>query len=300
MNYAPILHNRLQICNLKSHSTSNTSVKFSFTSGTIYISGRYNKFDRRLSQTPWELNGVRLYETSLEEEIFGPLEEKFQPVRHKFHSGGREDIDVRMLGKGRPFVIELISPKIRYGICPEVLKELQNKINDHLYLTKASIPDIKIQVQNLQLSNSDCFKFLSESAKVKVKAYSSVVRFDKPVSDEQIKFLESLQDIIVKQKTPIRVLHRRTLMVRDKIIHKLKINRLSENWFVVFILGSAGTYIKEFVHGDLGRTLPNIGSLVGNKADIFQLDVLDLYDSFSEKTLSDFIDSAVKHSFEFK
>lgn len=29
----------------------------------------------------------------------------------KFHSGGREDIDVRMLGNGRPFLIELINPE---------------------------------------------------------------------------------------------------------------------------------------------------------------------------------------------
>jgi tRNA pseudouridine synthase 10 len=262
--------------------------------------GRYNKYDRRLSQTPWEMNGVRLYETSLEEEIIGPLKEKFKPRKHKFHSGGREDIDVRMLGKGRPFVIELISPKIRYGITPETLKDLEIKINDPTYLSQASIKEIKIQVQNLKLSDSTCFNYLSESAKVKVKAYSSVIRFNQHVTDEQIKYLESLQDIVIKQKTPIRVLHRRTLMTRDKMIHKLKLNRLNDRWFVMFILGSAGTYIKEFVHGDLGRTMPNIGSMINNEADIFQLDVLDLYDSFSEETLKNFIQSAIDHSFEFK
>lgn len=36
---------------------------------------------------------------------------------------------------------------------------------------------------------------------------------------------------------------------------------------------SAGTYIKEFVHGDLGRTTPNVGSLIGKEVDILQLDV---------------------------
>ena len=34
-----------------------------------------------------------------------------------------------------------------------------------------------------------------------------------------------------------------------------------------------GTYIKEFVHGDVERTLPNFGSLIGKKVDILQLDV---------------------------
>lgn len=32
-------------------------------------------------------------------------------------------------------------------------------------------------------------------------------------------------------------------------------------------------YIKEFVHGDMGRTHPNIGSILGCDADILQLDV---------------------------
>ena len=34
----------------------------------------------------------------------------FKPSSLKFHSGGREDIDVRMLGNGRPFAIELVDP----------------------------------------------------------------------------------------------------------------------------------------------------------------------------------------------
>jgi len=30
---------------------------------------------------------------------------------YSFSSGGREDIDVRMLGNGRPFVVELHNPR---------------------------------------------------------------------------------------------------------------------------------------------------------------------------------------------
>lgn len=33
------------------------------------------------------------------------------------------------------------------------------------------------------------------------------------------------------------------------------------------------SYIKEFVHGDFGRTKPNIGSLMNMTADILELDV---------------------------
>jgi tRNA U54 and U55 pseudouridine synthase Pus10 len=33
---------------------------------------------------------------------------------------------------------------------------------------------------------------------------------------------------------------------------------------------------RRFVHGDFGRTLPSIGSLLGCEADILQLDVMGL------------------------
>ena len=35
-----------------------------------------------------------------------------------------------------------------------------------------------------------------------------------------------------------------------------------------FSYNNLGTYIKEFVHGDLERTLPNFGSLINKKIDI--------------------------------
>ena len=38
----------------------------------------------------------------------------------------------------------------------------------------------------------------------------------------------------------------------------------------------AGTYIKEFVHGDFGRTEPSLCSLLDCECDILQLDVRDV------------------------
>ena len=33
------------------------------------------------------------------------------------------------------------------------------------------------------------------------------------------------------------------------------------------------SYVKEFVHGDFGRTKPNLGELLNRETDILQLDV---------------------------
>jgi tRNA pseudouridine synthase 10 len=84
-------------------------------------------------------------------------------------------------------------------------------------------------------------------------------------------------------------------MTRKKVIHKLKAFPINDFSFVLFVLSSAGTYIKEFVHGDLDRTTPNIGSLIGCEVDIFQLDVFQLYDKLNEETLLDFDKTATIH-----
>ena len=79
-------------------------------------------------------------------------------------------------------------------------------------------------------------------------------------------------------------------MDREKIIFRCQATWINPNFFVLFVLSSAGTYIKEFVHGDLGRTVPNVGTLLGgNSVDILQLDVIQLYGgSPNEETFEDF------------
>ena len=81
----------------------------------------------------------------------------------------------------------------------------------------------------------------------------------------------------IKQITPIRVLHQRSLKEREKQIISLKeIEKINEHFIVIEIIASAGTYIKEFINGDLGRTYPNLGSLLNCECDILQLDVEEI------------------------
>jgi tRNA pseudouridine synthase 10 len=41
----------------------------------------------------------------------------------------------------------------------------------------------------------------------------------------------------------------------------------------VISLFCLGTYIKEFIHGDLNRTVPNVSTILNKNIDILQLDV---------------------------
>jgi tRNA pseudouridine synthase 10 len=110
----------------------------------------------------------------------------------------------------------------------------------------------------------------------KQKFYTCLVWTRKEISDLELETLNSVKDLAIIQKTPIRVMHRRTLMDRNKMIFKLSGKRVSENFIIVDVLASAGTYIKEFIHSDLGRTYPSISNILNCECDILQLDVLDI------------------------
>lgn len=47
--------------------------------------------------------------------------------------------------------------------------------------------------------------------------------------------------------------------MREKKVYRLKAEYINPHYILLHVLASAGTYIKELVHGDLGRTVPNIG-----------------------------------------
>ena len=47
----------------------------------------------------------------------------------KFSSSGREDVDVRTLGRGRPFGVELLNPRVS-EISREQVRNLEREINE--------------------------------------------------------------------------------------------------------------------------------------------------------------------------
>ncbi|XP_021482269.1 tRNA pseudouridine synthase Pus10 isoform X2 [Meriones unguiculatus] len=231
--------------------------------GAVFVAGRYNKYSRNLPQTPWIIDGERKMESSVEELISDHLLAVFKAESFNFSSSGREDVDVRTLGNGRPFAVELLNPH-RVRFTSQEIKELQQKIN------KSSD---KIQVRDLQLVTREAIGHMKEGEEEKTKTYSALIWTNKAIQKKDIGFLNDLKDLNIDQKTPLRVLHRRPLAVRKRAIHSMETHYLDEHHFRLYLKTQAGTYIKEFVHGDFGRTQPNIGSLMNVTADILELDV---------------------------
>ncbi len=85
----------------------------------LFIEGKYNKLVRGIPQTKWpcgKCNGKgceecnftgKQYAESVEELLSEHILEATNGWQAKFHGAGREDIDVLMLGSGRPFVLEI-------------------------------------------------------------------------------------------------------------------------------------------------------------------------------------------------
>ena len=75
----------------------------------IYLWGRYTKLCNDMPQAPWLIGDKRKGKNSVQEVIAdGTARAGVIDSRSiKFHAAGREDIDVRMLGNGRPFMLDL-------------------------------------------------------------------------------------------------------------------------------------------------------------------------------------------------
>lgn len=249
-------------------------------SETIHIAGRYNKYLRNLSQSPWiDKDDVRI-KHSVQELIEDGLKEFLKFDKSIFSSSGREDVDVRMLGKGRPFVFKLTNPWDSSNYNQETMTKIQDYVNTR-HRGKISIRDFQV------VSKESVAKNLMDGQESKMKQYRALCCCSRPLSPEDIERINKTEDLYINQNTPIRVLHRRTLAIRRRKVQRMSIERVQvgefdsvkpenlDRLFALNLVTEAGTYIKEFVHGDFGRTEPCLYSILGDcDTDLMELDVM--------------------------
>jgi tRNA pseudouridine synthase 10 len=205
-----------------------------------------------------------MYPESVEELSSKPLLEAAQGEASFFHASGREDIDARMLGTGRPFVIEISKPKKRFLD----LKAIQAAVN-------AGAVD-KVEVSELTVTTKDKVRRLKKGEGAQ-KEYRLLAEFENDIDEAGLRMVEEkLTGVTVKQQTPLRVLHRRADLIRERYIYKVKVKKVSLKRALMEIRCQGGLYVKELVSGDEGRTVPNVSDLLGNRAKTLKLDVLNV------------------------
>ena len=237
----------------------------------LFIAGRYNKYSREIPQTIWPCRVChgkgcdhchgkgKMYSTSVQEIIGDIALEMTGGKEHFFHGMGREDIDARMLGDGRPFVLEINDPKIR-GIDLAELAERANAGGLAAY-------------RDLHFAKREAVERYKGAASDKVYRAHVVVE-GKVNKDRVVDVALSFKNANIDQRTPHRVEHRRADLVRKRTVHWVKADSISEDSFDLELETDSGTYVKEFVSGDDGRSVPSFSERLGVQCRVEALDVL--------------------------
>jgi len=240
----------------------------------LFIFGRYKKLVGNLSQSRWlcwrcrghgckKCDNKGKFYTSVEELIGDVFKEYANASNYSLHASGREDVDATN-SAGRPFVIEIINPKNRRLDLDKITSEIN--------------ADENVCVENLKLTNRAAVELVSNSSFD--KEYIAEVEFDKDMGNEDIKKIESLGNVLIEQRTPERVSHRRADLIRKRRVKEIEVVKHEANKATIRILAEAGTYIKELINGDNERTKPNIANLLTCSAKCTSLNVSKIYDGF--------------------
>jgi tRNA pseudouridine synthase 10 len=72
------------------------------------------------------------------------------------------------------------------------------------------------------------------------------------------------------------VARRRANIVRDRKIYNLNIEDVHDNTASLTIEAQSGTYIKELITGDDGRTKPNLSEMIEFPCKVAELDVINI------------------------
>ena len=253
----------------------------------VFVEGRYRKLCRDLPQTvffcpeckghPRRRKGCvrcegfgKLTRDSVQELVGWVAGSAFRTRKNKFHGAGREDIDVRMLGEGRPFVLEMVNPK-----CLDVdLAALEAEINRR--------NEGRLEVLGLHWTEKARVRVIKETPHA--KEYEARVEIDGEPAPEAIEAVRGRR-YAVTQQTPARVAHRRADKARERWVEFVAFERVADapaeagkSVWQVRIRTEHGTYVKEVVNGESGATKPSLAELLDRPGRCVELDVVSILD----------------------
>ncbi|MCX8197733.1 MAG: tRNA pseudouridine(54/55) synthase Pus10 [Candidatus Micrarchaeota archaeon] len=246
-----------------------------FQPSPIFVFGRYLKLSRSHCQSRWQCfkcggrggeccSGSGKSYPSVEEELGKVFAQAFCAKDAKLHASGREDVDVRNLA-GRAFVMELASPKKRKA--------------DLLAIEKQFGESCAVRAFGLRMAKKWAVEAVCNSHFD--KEYVAIVSADRELSQQDCQKMSFLEGAEIEQQTPLRVLGRRADLVRKRKVLSISCQPEGKK-LKLRILAEAGTYIKELVSSDGGRTKPSVASILGCNAVCEELDVAGIRDYFLE------------------
>jgi tRNA pseudouridine synthase 10 len=242
---------------------------------SVFFYGRYQKFERGIPQTHWDCRACKgkgcekcnftgaQYLDSVEELIGRPVIAAFNATNAVLHGAGREDIDARMVGTGRPFILEVVGPKQRSLDLTNLEGQINRTAEGRVSVALKRWSD-RAEVETLKSNKAH-------------KKYRILVEVEGALSaDEFANAVKTLQGVTIHQRTPERVAHRRADRIRERKVLAIEYAGEQDGKFVVEVLGEAGLYIKELVSGDSGRTRPSLAEILNRSVRVTSLDVVQV------------------------
>ncbi len=246
----------------------------------LYLESRYCKLERGLPQTVFycpECKGDRkraksctrcegygkLTKDSVQEILSRRLLPALKARFGKFHGAGREDLDVLMLGRGRPFVFEAVGSRNPDLDLEQFLQGFHERNGE------------RVQFAPFRLVDRARVAYWKEAKFAKI--YRAIVQIDSALDPDMLESLAG-RKITIIQRTPQRVAHRRADLERERNVELRSVKSLAPDRLEIEMCCSHGSYVKEWISGDDGRTKPSLGELIGCGARCIQLDVLDILD----------------------
>jgi len=244
----------------------------------LFFYGRYRKLSREIPQTKWPCRVCqgkgcqrcgdtgKMYATSVQEQVGDIILPYAKAREHFFHGMGREDIDALMLGNGRPFVIEISHPVVRDLDLAAIGQEINDK-GKGLVEVEGLRPSTREEVRKVKDATPE------KEYRVQVSIHGKV---NKGRVDEVLRTFNRTR---IVQRTPVRVSHRRADLKRERYIVYVVLEEFQDDRMTLRLRTESGTYVKEFVHGDEGRTEPNLSEMLGVPCTVDALDVIGIIDS---------------------
>jgi tRNA pseudouridine synthase 10 len=244
----------------------------------LWLESRYRKLHRGLPQTIFycpackgdrrrrrgceQCGGFgKLTRESVQELISRRLLPAMRARAGYFHGAGREDVDVLMLGRGRPFVFEVVGVRE-----PNVdLEALRAEIVERSEGAIELAPFVRVQRSRVAFWKQTHFE----------KIYRAEVAMGAAPQPAALEAATSFEGVVV-QRTPHRVAHRRADLDRERRLRVLGVRQLGRDSLEVRVQCQHGTYVKEWISGDEGRTEPSFASLLGVSCSCTVLDVEEL------------------------
>ena len=244
----------------------------------LWLESRYRKLRRGLPQTIFycpKCRGDRrrrqgcepcggfgkLTRESVQELIARRLVPTMQAKEGRFHGAGREDIDVLMLGRGRPFVFEVVGAR-NPNVDLEVLRqEIVARSEGAIELA----PFVRVAKQRVVYWKETHFD----------KIYRAEVALEAPVEAARLQAVAAWSGTIL-QRTPQRVAHRRADLDRERSLRVLDLRPLDATTLELRVVCQHGTYVKEWISGDEERTTPSLAALLGKGCRCAVLDVEEI------------------------